>query len=103
VVIANNTDKLSKVIEKTIIEKSSNKTRLEKIEADYILKQIGGPHYEILAEKYINSSGQYYYLSVLESTIVEFFLQRHIEFLKNIRDIFFYFDLSYNGTIKKVN
>ena len=90
------------MIEDLVLQKSTNKTRLERLEADYILKQIGGAYYDTLADKYFQESGQYFYLAKLETIILDFFLQRHIAFLKNIRDIFFYFDISYTGRVKRV-
>lgn len=102
-VVASNYDKTSKALENLIFQKISNKTRLEKIEADYVLKKIGGPRYQALASRYFGNNDQYFYYSKLEYTVLEFFMQGHIDFLRNIRDVFFYFDLSYSGAIKKVS
>lgn len=91
------------MIEGIISQKRTNKTRLERLEADYILKKVGGPRYQSLAEKYFGSGDQYFYYSKLEAIVIDFFMRGHIDFLRNIRDMFCYFDLTYTGHIKRVN
>ena len=85
-----------------ITQKLTNKTRLDKLEAEYALKKISGPRYNKLASNYFGANDQYYYYSKLEYVVLEFFMQGHIDFLRNVRDIFIYFDVSYSGMIKKV-
>lgn len=101
--MTNNFDKPTKIIERLIVEKKTNKTRLEKSEATYILKNISEANYQLLASKFFGCSDQYFYYSKLENVVLEFYTFEYIESLRNFREIFLSFDVGYGGVVKRVS
>lgn len=98
-----NPRKSEKFVDDLIDSKMSNNTRLTEQEIDHILKKVAGSNYQMLATKLFNSPAQDIHFNHVEFLVIEFYTQSHIDFLRNIRDIFFYFDLTQTGKIKRVS
>lgn len=95
-------NKSSKFIEDTIANKYANRTRLDEQEVDFLLTKMGGSQAHKLSAKIFAEDPDAVFYSDVETAAVEMYTQSHVDFLRNVRDIFFYFDLTYTGRITRV-
>lgn len=98
----NNSSKNKSKVDDIVNCKINNTIRLEELEIDHILKKMGGSQVQKLSLKLFKQNLSEIYFKNIEFTIIEFYTDTHIEFVRNMRDIFFYFDLTYTGRIRRV-